>query len=77
MKKELQELEEGPEANVHLNSLRATLKKIPNWKTPGHDSIHGFWFKNFKCIHDRWTLPTRSKHTQIGDKGANYPNAEE
>ena len=33
-----------PKANIRLDSLRATLKKITNWKTPGHDSIHGFWF---------------------------------
>ena len=32
MKKEFEELEEGPEANIRLDLLRATLKKIPNWK---------------------------------------------
>ena len=31
----LEELEEGFEANIHLDSLRATLKKIPNSKTSG------------------------------------------
>ena len=28
-------------------------KKISNWKTPGRDRIHGFWFKKFTSIHDR------------------------
>ena len=28
-------------------------KKIPNWKTPGHDGIRGFWFKKFTSIYDR------------------------
>ena len=29
---------------------------LPNGKTPGHDGIHGFWFKNFPSIHDRLAL---------------------
>ena len=30
--------------------------KISNWKTPGHDGIHGFWFKKFTFIEDRLAL---------------------
>ena len=41
MEKELQGLEEGAET-IHQESLRATLKNISNWKTPGYDDIHGF-----------------------------------
>ena len=44
MGKELKELEEWPKVKLHINSLRTTLK-IPNWKTLGHDGIHGFWLK--------------------------------
>ena len=43
IKKEL-ELYEGHNANIDLDTLRAALKKITNWKTPGHDGTHGFWF---------------------------------
>ena len=42
MGKEFKGLEDRPKAR--LNSLRATVKKVPNWKTPGHDGIHGYWF---------------------------------
>ena len=28
-------------------------QKVPNWKTPGHDGIHGYRFKKFTSIHDR------------------------
>ena len=42
MGKELQWPKEIPKTNIQLNSLRATLKKVTNWKTLGHDSIHGF-----------------------------------
>ena len=45
MGKELERLEEGPKAKIHIDSVRTTLKEIPNWKTPDHDSIHGFWIK--------------------------------
>ena len=42
MEKESQGLKENPVVEIHMESLRATLKKVPNWKTPGHDGIHGF-----------------------------------
>ena len=42
MEKELQALEKGSKAKILLDSLRATLKKVPNWKKPGHEGIHGF-----------------------------------
>ena len=41
MEKELKELVEGLKAKIHIDSLSNT-PKISNWKTPGHDSIHGF-----------------------------------
>ena len=53
MVKELEGLEEGPEAEIHIDLLRMKQKKIPNWKTLGHDGIHGFCFKKFTTIHDR------------------------
>ena len=49
-------LEESPKTEVHIDLLRTTLKKISNWKTPGHNVIHGFWFKKFTFIHDRLAL---------------------
>ena len=44
MKKELPKLEEDLEPEIYLESFRATLKKILNWKTPGNEDKHGFWF---------------------------------
>ena len=32
------------------------IKRIPNFKTPSHDRIHGLWFKKFTSIHDRLAL---------------------
>ena len=33
--RELEQLEEGPKAEIHTDLLRTTLKKVSNWKTPG------------------------------------------
>ena len=56
MTRELEGLEEGLKAEIHIKILKETLKKISNWKTPEHDGIHGFWFKKFTSIHDRLAL---------------------
>ena len=53
MTRELEGLEEGPKAEIHNELLKNTLKKISNWKMPGHDGIPDFWFKKFTSIHDR------------------------
>ena len=40
MTRELEGLEEGPKAEMNIELLKNTLKKISNWKTPGHDTIY-------------------------------------
>ena len=52
MTRELEGFEEGLKEEIHIDFLKMT-QKISNWKTPGHDGIHGFWFKIFTSIHDR------------------------
>ena len=56
MAKELEGLEEGLKAKIHIDLLRTALKKISNWKTSGHDRIHKFWFKKFTYIYERQAL---------------------
>ena len=53
MKKKLHGFDESPEVDIHRESLRVALKRIPIWKMPGHDGLHGFWFLKFTSIHDR------------------------
>ena len=55
MAKELKGLEEGPKTGIHIDLLRMT-QKIANWKTPGYDGIHRFWFNKFTTIYDRLAL---------------------
>ena len=54
--RELEGLEEDPKTKIHIDLLKTTLKRISNWKAPGHDGIHGFWFKKFTSIHGRLAL---------------------
>ena len=54
--------------NTHRTTQEDT-KKISNWKTPGHDGIHGFWFKKFTSIHD-WLALEMNRCLQ----GAQVPN---
>ena len=57
MGKELEELEEGPKANIHPDLLRAILKKVPSWKTSGPDDISRiiiYAFRLFSYGHFYW-----------------------
>ena len=54
--RELEELEEGLKAEIHTDLLKTSLKEVSNWKTHGHDGIHGFWFKKLNSIHGRLSL---------------------
>ena len=62
--RELEELEESPKGEIHTDLLKTTIKKVSNWKTPGHDGIRGFWFKNFTSIHDRQALEMNKSYKQ-------------
>ena len=42
MKNNLQGYEEGPEANIHLDSQRVTHKKVPDSKASDQKDIYGF-----------------------------------
>ena len=54
--RELDGLEESPKTEIHIGLLKTTLKRLSNWTTPGHDGIHGFWFKKYTSIHGRLAL---------------------
>ena len=38
---------------ITTNTVKNQLKKVPNWKAPGPDEVHGYWLKNFKSLHSR------------------------
>ena len=47
-REELEGLEEGPKAKIHIDSLGTTIKNISNWPW-----WYTFWFKKFTSIH-KW-----------------------
>ena len=44
MIRKLHEIEEENQIFIQIDSLKTTLRKIPNWKTPGYNDIHCLWF---------------------------------
>ena len=54
--RKLEGLEEGLKAKIHLDPFRVTLKKVPNWKMPVHNGVHGYCFKKFTSIHNLWAI---------------------
>ena len=67
--RKLEGLEEGPKTEIHIDSLKTTLQRISNWKTPGSDGIHSFWFKKFNSLHGRLALEMNRclQGTQVPD----------
>ena len=41
---------------ITTGSLKNTLDRMPNWKSPGPDLVQGFWLKNFSSLHERVKL---------------------
>ena len=54
--KELLGLKESPKTKILLNLLRAKLKEVANWKTPGNGSKHVLRFEKFTSIHLKLAL---------------------
>ena len=38
-------------SHLDCDTFNRALKRIPNWKSPGPDFIHGFWLKKFNALH--------------------------
>ena len=37
--------------DISKEILKKILGRMPNWKSPGPDSVQGFWLKNFSSLH--------------------------
>ena len=33
--------------------IKKQLRKMPNWKNPGPDGMHGYWLKKFTALHEK------------------------
>ena len=48
----------GVQDNIHIEAtkLKKQVKKMPNWKSPGHDGVQGYWIKNLSNLHGNIAL---------------------
>ena len=67
------EFEGGCEVDIQLDSLRAIFKKIPNWKTSGHEAYMDSGFKNSRPPMKDWAYKKPRIQT---DEVKNYPDPE-
>ena len=48
----------GVQDNIHIEvmKLKKKVRKMPNWKSPGPDGVHGYWIKNLNNLHGNIAL---------------------
>ena len=52
LKEEMVKLEQQ-NAVINEDKVKKQCSKMPNWKTPGHDCVQGFWIKRLDKMHER------------------------
>lgn len=52
---------------ITLTILREVIKSTHNWKGPGSDNIHNYWYKKLTCLHSQLVeyLNTFIKHPEL------------
>ncbi len=53
---ELKGLQQQKGFQIDVDMVKRQVKKVPNWKAPGPDHMHGYWLKNFRTLHERMAL---------------------
>ena len=51
LEKELESVTQQGNINITKENVSIHLRKMPNWKVPGPDRLHGFWLKKFTSYH--------------------------
>ena len=51
VEKELECVTQQGNINISKADVSMHLRKMPNWKAPGPDKLHGFWLKKFTSFH--------------------------
>ena len=53
VKDELKNVQQQEGFQIDVNKVKKQLRKVPNWKAPGPDQVHGYWLKSFRSLHER------------------------
>ena len=61
MAKEIKDVSRPQQEEMHITTEKVynQCRKIPNWKAPGPDGIHGFWLKKLASISSNDCRTTR------------------
>ena len=51
VEKELECVTQQGKIDITKEDVFIHLRKMPNWKAPGPDGLHGFWLKKFTSLH--------------------------
>ena len=69
VEKELGNVTQQGNINITKEDVSIHLRKMPNWKVPGPDGLHGFWLKKFTFLHQ-----VMVKHLNDCIKTGDVPN---
>ena len=51
VEKELESVTQLGNIDITKKDVSIHLRKMPNWKAPDPDGLHGFWLKKFTSLH--------------------------
>ena len=51
VEKELEYVTQQGSVNITKEDVSIDLRKVPTWKVPGPDGLHGFWLKKLTSLH--------------------------
>ena len=51
VEKELEYVTQQGSINITKEDVSIDLRKVPTWKVPGPDGLHGFWLKKLTSLH--------------------------
>ena len=51
VEKEFESFTQQGNISITKEDVSIYLRKMPNWKVPGPDGLHGFWLKKYTSFH--------------------------
>ena len=52
-RKQFENVSSMEKVEISQEMVKMQCRKMPNWKAPGKDGVHGYWLKNFTSLHPR------------------------
>ena len=55
VKEKMSDLRKQENIKISIEDVKLVIRKMSNWKAPGPDGVHGFWFKKLSNLHIKLT----------------------